>query len=199
MCRYGDDFDWWLTDEGIVVHDAERRCEDCKRTIEPGEPHVEMTGEADPEGDNASWIFMAIDPGPSGRNWHTAGNPWFGIDEDDADLFEALGFRVIEEVDPTHDRGVSYHYCCQQCRVGNEWLETICGQQHILVTHTDLIEHADDYSLDDIGADLKALGQLARNEWRHFWGARATPETVKILSERAIAYARTTGFDAHDY
>lgn len=207
MCRYDDDYDWYV-DSTIADHvDATAaKCEDCGRTVPAGEPHTLYVARDEGEDEaDGKYVWAAQDP-VKARPYHygnTSGHyideskPFLIITEDKSDVYEALGFIVSDDVEnPAWEPKIHYHHQCAQCFIANAWLEDICNQTTVLVTATDISSHTAEYTSHQLGADFMRLDRWVRFAWAGSrGGAVVSPRIVELTTERAIAHAKVTGLD----
>lgn len=197
MCRYDDDFEWYVGGEwGDRVADVDRRCEDCGRVIPAGEVHTEIL--EDRSHDDEGLLFVAFNPADAKFKYVRAGEPFIVISEDDIDVWEALGFQVDEDnhswyfpPDPV------YHYCCNHCRAADLWLREVCDQHVVFVTSMDLHEHRHEYTDEQLGPDFVTLDTLCSQQWR----SKLTGELIPVpvigrLARDAAEYALAGGLVA---
>lgn len=203
MCRYDDDYEWWVDSEDpAVVSDVDARCEDCGRVIPAGEPHTVFTA-ARHDDDDAPFVPIAFVPGSS--RWFVAGNAYVRLRDEAFDndeivaAFEALGFGIeeVSEFELT-GRPSEYHVSCNHCRAGNIWLREVCDQDVVLVTVNDLEEHSYEYPPQQLGPDFGTLIALARQQWRSKLTGELIPVHVVERLARDAAYFANAGNLVHD-
>ena len=200
MCRYdGDDYDWTVeVEDNNALADAQLICEDCGRLIPAGERHTQFV--AVPTELDADQYIFAIQYEPrrytSPNGYLTESfdytKPFVKIEEDDSDVWEALGFTVFEEEDPEHVQPTEYHISCAQCRAAAKWLTAICRQHTVMVTREDLAEHAREYTAQQLGPDFLLLNELCQRQWRRE-GRVVSPQYVGIITSLAINFAKASG------
>lgn len=206
MCRYGDDYDWYVDSEAVVTLDHDERCEDCGRTVPAGEPIVNFLHAPDEYlREEAGTVFCAGRPEHLGadlkgqpRGYLNEGDPVIVLgrwdEEDDVlryDAFEALGFIVDElnAYDLEHPEPMS-SYSCRHCRTANRWLEDVCRQDVVLVTCVDLDEHYYEYPAADLGPDFLTMWRLSTQKWRSKLTGQLIPvHVIERLARDAVTYA----------
>lgn len=193
MCRWDDDYEWTVEAERQVVHEEERRCEDCDRAIPAGERHTEFVAEMVEDEDDL-YVFVAYVPSTTPRmsKWWMPGLHTHRIDEDDIEMWEALGFEIdeIRESELTGSQRIEFHYSCNHCRAGNIWLERVCHQSVVLVTTLDLDQHWDEYTAEQLGPDFETLHTLSLQRWRSKLTGELIPaHVVERLANNAAEFA----------
>lgn len=196
MCRYDDDYDWYVDAESLVTLDVDQRCEDCGRMVPAGEEIVQFVASAAYD-DDANHVIVAQRKIDDDHRWYRPGAPHIVLPDDDeiSDAFAALGF-IIDEVNEheLNPPDPEYHYSCQQCRAANLWLQEICGQHTVLVTVIDLEEHWHEYTPTDLGPDFGTLYRLSRQRWRtRDFDVTIPPHVIDRLARDAVAYANAHG------
>lgn len=204
MCRYGDDFDWYVEHESVTTLERDEHCEDCGRLVPSGEPIVEfLKGDDEYAREDAGLALVAQWPLSAAQRCVDTDRPVIrATDEQYAnqgdewiDTFEALGF-IVEEVS-TYDlepHPPEYAYSCRHCRAANGWLEDVCNQTHVLVTVSDLQEHRYEYTDADLGPDFCTLETLATQRWRSKLTGELIPvPVIERLTRDATRHAKTVG------
>lgn len=193
MCRYDDDFEWYVGGEGCETAEDDRTCEDCGRVIPAGEEHTWIVEE--PVDDGWDTEFVAVDPGVRRVK---PGDPFIIIQEDDIWIWEALGFYVLEETRGSlYPEPPKYHYCCNHCRAADLWLREVCDQHVVFVTTIDLEQHRHEYTDDQLGPDFVTLETLSRQRWRSKLTGELIPvPVIRRLAEDAARHALDGGLVA---
>lgn len=200
MCRYDDDFDWYVESENAeAVSDVDLTCQDCSRVIPAGEQHTAFTAtEVD---DLREYVFIAhwpIPHGPDRRTWFFQGDPFVIIDEDDIEVWEALGFSIDEVPrDELYPKEPEYHISCNHCRAANIWLVEVCDQHVVMVTSIDIPEHRYEYTDEQLGTDFVTMETLCRQQWRSKLTGQLIPVSViERLALNAAEHANAGGLVA---
>jgi hypothetical protein len=199
MCRYDDDFDWYVDSEHHERNTVERNCEDCGRKIGLDEDVIRFTAMPNEEDDERPLVLVV--PVPPAK-YCEPGEPYLALLEEGQDdqvtveRWEALGFTWDEVRDPRLPPPESYPdaYSCVQCRAADYWLREVCSQSTVLVAQQDLLEHEDLYEPAMLGPDFGTLATLARRRWRTKDFGRIIPEhVVERLARDAVAHAVLVG------
>jgi hypothetical protein len=195
MCRYDDDFEWYVGGEGTETAEGDRTCEDCGRLIPAGEEHTWIVEEPVDDGWDNEVLFVAIQPG---KRWISAGDPFIVIPEDDIDVWEALGFTVCDfNRRDLYPGPPQYHYCCNHCRAADLWLREVCDQHVVFVTTIDLEQHRHEYTDDQLGPDFVTLETLSRQRWRSKLTGELIPvPVIHLLAKKAAVHALAGGMIA---